>query len=231
MECLHIKNCFYKYLPRSKSCGKALLKEVISSKGKKKLYPHLMFCYCNLISSLQKLVLRHRFIEQCESTRSQLSASNLSDVYDGKIWKEFQTFDGQAFLSSRNNYGLLLNIDWLQPFEHITYSVGVIILVVLNLPRSVRFKRENVILFGLIPGPSEPSLTVNTYLVSDLLSLWDGVLLSVPGTNTKFNFRCALLGVSCDLPAGRKTCGFLSHSANLGCSRCYHYSNWYRLWR
>ena len=33
--------------------------------------------------------------------------------------------------------------------------------------------------------------------------------------------RAALIAVSCDLPAGRKVCGFLSHSANLGCSRCY----------
>lgn len=33
--------------------------------------------------------------------------------------------------------------------------------------------------------------------------------------------RCALLCVSCDLPAGRKLCGFLGHSAKLGCSKCY----------
>ena len=30
--------------------------------------------------------------------------------------------------------------------------------------------------------------------------------------------RCALLGIGCDLPAGRKVCGFLSHFTNLGCS-------------
>lgn len=33
--------------------------------------------------------------------------------------------------------------------------------------------------------------------------------------------RCALLCVACDLPAGRKVCGFLSHNARLGCSRCW----------
>ncbi len=27
--------------------------------------------------------------------------------------------------------------------------------------------------------------------------------------------------VACDLPAGRKVCGFPSHSANFGCSRCF----------
>jgi len=29
------------------------------------------------------------------------------------------------FLSGSNNYALLLNIDWLQPYKHVVYSVGV----------------------------------------------------------------------------------------------------------
>ena len=80
--------------------------------------------------------------------------------------------------------------------------------MILNLPRSVRFKRENVLVYGIIPGPYEPSLTINTYLsplISDLRDLWNGVELMVPGSCTRRTFRCALLGVSCDLPAARKT--------------------------
>ena len=127
------------------------------------------------------------------------------------------------FLSKSNCYGLLLNIDWLQPYKHTQHSVGVIYIVILNLPHSVRFKRENVILFEIIPGPNEPSLTINSYLkplVLDLQKLWEGVKLNVAGSTDKALFKCALLGVACDLPAARKTCGFLSYSANLGCSRC-----------
>lgn len=51
-------------------------------------------------------------------------------------------------------------------------------MVLLNLPRDVRYKRENVILVGLIPGPKEPPLTINSYitpLVSELLELWEGI--------------------------------------------------------
>ena len=33
--------------------------------------------------------------------------------------------------------------------------------------------------------------------------------------------RYLLLCVACDIPAGRKVCGFLGHMANLGCSKCY----------
>ena len=81
--------------------------------------------------------------------------------------------------------------------------------------------RLNVIL--VIPGPSEPPLSINSYLsplVKELLQLWNGVQLTLPGSNDKV-VKAALLAVACDMPASRKVCGFLSHSANLGCNRCY----------
>ena len=76
---------------------------------------------------------------------------------------------------------------------------------------------------GLIPGPREPEKHINTFLeplVSELLTLWDGVEFTLDSGCTQ-QIRCALLCVVCDIPGGRKTCGFLSHSANLGCSRCF----------
>ena len=50
----------------------------------------------------------------------------------------------------------------------------------MNLPREIRFKRENVIIVGLIPGPTEPPEVINSYLtplVCELLNLWSGVCL------------------------------------------------------
>ena len=73
------------------------------------------------------------------------------------------------------NWAFLLNVDWFQPFKHQTYSVAVMYLWVMNLPRHIRFKRENIVLLGLIPGTTEPSLTYLTPNVSDLLRLWGGV--------------------------------------------------------
>ena len=136
----------------------------------------------------------------------------------------FLCVDEVPFLIEPHIYGLLLNIDWLQPYKHIKHSVGVIYLVILNLLRPIQYKRENIILFGVIPGPCEPSLTINTYLltfVTELNELWNGVHLKFAGSNTTALFRCALLCVACDLPAARKCCGFLSYSANLGYFRCF----------
>ena len=67
----------------------------------------------------------------------------LADVYDCAVWKQFQYVDGDPFLAMPRNYGFMLNVDWYQPFKHSPYSIGVIYLVLLNLPRAMRFKKEN----------------------------------------------------------------------------------------
>lgn len=221
-----VKSCSFEPFrsPRSRQCGELLMKEVISASGCKKYYPHLIFCYTSLVVGLQNLILCSNFVEQCESTRQQFSTIGYADVYDGQLWKEFQTVDGVLFLSAPYCYGLLINVDWFQPFKHCVYSVGVIYVAFLNLPRLIRFKRENIIIVGIIPGPSEPSLTLNSILrplVSELLDLWEGVEIKVHASGKVATVRCALLGVSCDLPAGRKVTGFLSYNANYGCHRCY----------
>jgi hypothetical protein len=105
----------------------------------------------------------------------------MGDIFDGRIWCDFQMYEGVPFSAAPRNYGLMLNVDWMQPFDHTIYSVWVLYLVLMNLLRNERFKRENVILVGIIPGPSEPPLNINTYLsplVDELLVLWnDGVMM------------------------------------------------------
>ena len=95
----------------------------------------------------------------------------------------------------------------------------------MNLPRALRLKRTNVILVALIPGPSEPTHDINTLLdplVNALSTLWKGITMDIHigSLVVKEIVQCALLCCACDLPAGRKVCGFLSHSASLGCSKC-----------
>ena len=102
--------------------------------------------------------------------------------------------------------------------------MGAIYVTILNLPRSVRNKQEYTVLVGLIPGPHEPRHDVNAFLdpfVTDLKRYWNGVELNVASLRCRKIIRCALLCVACDVPAGRKVCGFLSHNAHLGCSRCF----------
>ena len=94
-------------------------------------------------------------------------------------------------------------------------------IAILNYPRRLRFRRENMILIGVIPGPKEPSLHINSFLeplVQDLLKLWKGV--EMPTTEGNQVLYAALMCNSSDVPATRKIAGFVGHGALKGCSRC-----------
>ena len=86
-------------------------------------------------------------------------------------------------------------------------------------------KGKTSILVGIIPGPSEPPLNINTYLsplVDELLILWnDGVNICHDGSQIFPEcFKAALLCVACDIPASRKVCGFFGHQSRKGCNKC-----------
>ena len=70
----------------------------------------------------------------------------------------------EAFLRDNLAPGFTLNIYWFQPYQLTTSSVSDIFLSIMNLPHSIRYKRGNIILISLIPGPSEPTHDVNTNL-------------------------------------------------------------------
>ena len=55
-------------------------------------------------------------------------------------------------------------MDWFQPFKCKVYSLGAIYLTIQNLPRSLRYKPENILLVGIMPGPKEASSNINSYL-------------------------------------------------------------------
>ncbi|KAI8485685.1 hypothetical protein Bbelb_365190 [Branchiostoma belcheri] len=208
-----------------RKCGTVLMKKVKSINGDGEyLYPKSTFCYKSVVESLQELVSKPSFQEKCEQWRERdVSGTGMTDVYDGKVWNEFQYVNGTPFLAEPNNLALMLNCDWYQPYKHSEYSVGVLYLVVLNLPREERFKEENMIVVGLIPGPKEPKIDINSFLeplVDELQDLWKGVLLSDNSVLGAQLYRAALVCLSSDIPAARKCGGFVGHGALRGCSKC-----------
>jgi len=204
-------------------CDHNLLKEVITKTGKK-YYPLKTYCYYPLSKSISSVLGRNDLMEQCEKWRMRtIPNGTLADIYDGRIWKKFMNIEGRPFLSHPYNLGLMLNCDWFQPFDLSTYSVGVLYLVILNLPRSIRFKPENVLIAGIIPGPKEPRMSeMNSYLrplVKELNSLWsDGFIMQHKGKDV--NIHAALLATVCDIPATAKLGGFLGHSSSHACYKC-----------
>ena len=123
----------------------------------------------------------------------------------------------------------MLNLDWFQPYDSTVYSVGVIYAAICNLPRDMRFKRENLLTLGLLLGLSEVSLhKINHYLapiVDELESLWDGVTLNRTYEYSRGrDIHAALILVSCNVPAARKIYGHVS--ALVSCHRCDKKANY-----
>ena len=172
-RCSHIKFPNHPHQRRRKPCGNLLLKTVECMSGRRLLYPFKVYCNENLLASLQTMLLQPEFCLNCQQWCKRSSSSDhLEDVYCGRMWQEFQC---ASFFNSYLSLGFILNIDWFQPYTHTRSSVGVVYLSVLNLPRFLRYKRENVILIGIIPGPREPE-DLNPFLkplVDELLELWE----------------------------------------------------------
>ena len=92
-----------------------------------------------------------------------------------------------------------------------SFSVGGIYLVVLNLLRTEKFKRKNVILVGIPNMKKEPA--TNNFLkpmVDELNEAWNiGFNAKSILTNKVEVFRVAVICFGCDIPACRKICRFL----------------------
>ncbi|CAG8634485.1 6003_t:CDS:2, partial [Scutellospora calospora] len=83
---------------------------------------------------------------------------NLTDIYDGRIWKTFQD----------------PNEDLLFFWEELLDTIYTIIC---NLPRDEQFKPLNILTLALIPRPNKPKLhQLNHYLallIDQLVDLWN----------------------------------------------------------
>jgi len=97
-------------------------------------------------------------------------------------------------------------VDWFEPFERGVYSVGAIYLSIQNLPRDVRYRPENIILVGVLPGPKEPKKTINSYLtplVTELQEAWEQGFNVMSPQGTSLLVKLTLSCVTCDIPASR----------------------------
>src|SRR5204862_2915249 len=125
----------------------------------------------------------------------------MSDIYDGEIWKTFpsslNTPNAARFFepeTADRHLGIMINLDWFQPFKSAVYSCGAIYGVICNLPHDIRFKRENMLTLALLLGPNKVKLDkINHYLapiIDELLELWDGFNLPTAGKNVRLAVIC-----------------------------------------
>ena len=235
MKCNHVEFPNSK-AKKSKQCQAPLSEKSSLLHGRISIRSEKIFPFASIIKQLTSMYCRHGFEKNLRHWSERKQFDNiLTDIYDGNVWKNFkETTDENSprFFRSDvadSHLGLMLNLDWFQPYDGTIHSTGAIYAVICNLPRDIRFQRENLLLLGLLPGPHEVSLhKINHYLapiVSELESLWSGVTLN---RTNEFSggrkIRVALILVSCDIPVARKICGHIS--ALSACCKCKKKANY-----
>ena len=82
--------------------------------GKYKLVPRKVYMYNSLVDSQERLVSKPGFLDQCDLWRkysNEASHEWLTDVYDGKLWKDCLKKNGRLFLEPPGHLLLMINID------------------------------------------------------------------------------------------------------------------------
>ena len=104
---------------RHTKCGEPLLKEVSLKSGGTKLYPQKVYCYNSIIEHLRQFLQRPGFVNKCELWRGRdIPDGFLADIFDGRIWMQWQYVGRKPYLTAPRNYAFMLNVDLFQLFEH-----------------------------------------------------------------------------------------------------------------
>lgn len=227
---LYPEVCTFRETRNSPPCGARMLRLGDNPR------PIRLFVYQKLVCWLGGLLCRPEIEALLDASQASAMTPNRGPIEDILQSEEIRNFlgpDGFPFLrvcGSEGRYLFSLFVDWFNPYGNrhggASYSAGVIFMVCLNLPPALRYKRENMYLVGVIPGPKSPSLQqVNHFiepLAADLRDLWfKGARFTRTALRREGRTAlCAMVLLVCDLGAGRKVSGHASHSSTFFCSFC-----------
>ena len=231
MKCNHIE-FLNSSIRRLRPCNTLLSRKMDSGL----VQPELIFPFAWIRAQLGVMFRRQGFETSLRHWANRTEFNNiLADIYDGQVWKTFKETDAETspkFFRSDvadSHLGLMLNLDWFQPFDGTSHSTGVLYAAICNLPRDIRFRRENLLILGIMPSLNKVSLhKINYYLapiIDELESLWAGVTLNrIYEYQEGRRIRAALNFISCDIPAARKICRHVL--ALVSCHRCEKKANY-----
>ncbi len=183
--------------------------------------------YRSMIGQVGELLQRPEWEDACDHWRPEHRTPHpniMFDVHDGQIWSDYQMYNEKDMLKDPNTLAWALHVDWVQPFKRVQYSTGMVYLACLNLPRHIRYKKENLVLVSLLPVSEKWNLNhLLKPLVDELKKNWDDDGYFYQSTARSPNgrrVRCVLIAVICDIPASRKVGGFKGVGAYQSCNRC-----------
>ncbi|OAD72640.1 hypothetical protein PHYBLDRAFT_73370 [Phycomyces blakesleeanus NRRL 1555(-)] len=118
----------------------------------------------------------------------------------------------EAFVNHTHYLMLTLNVNWVNLFEGRTYAGGALYLLISNFFRENQMKAENIILFGVMPGPKEAENNqMGNFLenlVDELVELYGGITAKATEFPSGTAVHTAIMRVTSNIPAARNAAGF-----------------------
>jgi hypothetical protein len=155
---------------------------------------------------------------------------NLQDSDDDAViddwWaaQHYRRLRGEGYFGSTRDIALQISFDGFQVTGRTFYHAAPIIAIILNLPPTIRYRRENIMLVGLIPGPqvyNHPDTWLQPF-VDEMKELGFGESNAYDAYSQQlFTLRAHTVLFSGDGPAVAQACGMKSPGgAQVPCRVC-----------
>ena len=99
----------------------------------------------------------------------------ITDIWNGKLLGHLRE---KGLFSNSTDLSLSFHTDGVKLFKtRSAFHIWPLVLIINNLPPEERFKQENILLLGVIPGPQQPK-DIDSFLrplVNELKNLQEGV--------------------------------------------------------
>jgi Transposase family tnp2 len=162
--------------------------------------PRKQFYYLPLIPRL--------LLYYSNATRSQLYQTYPASLLGNQFPGYRDCWDGSLYMEHMKNRDprhlvLIFFTDGVQAVRQKTHSVWPLMLIQPNLPPDIRYKKENLILVGIIPGPKHPSNLTSFLqpLIDEFKRLEQGVRAWDGYREEWFTLTASLLHIGGDQPA------------------------------
>jgi len=177
--------------------------------------PRRTFAYMPLIPRLLAFFLNPEITQKLMYRATYPRRDGLiEDIFDGshyqRLLKTFVTIAGEQkqhkFFALATDIALGISTDGFAPFKRRKQTCWPIVGIIYNFPPQIRVRLENLLCFGVIPGPKTPK-DMSSFLiplVEELQTLAQGVAAYDSLNKEPFALRAYLIAAFGDMPAVAK---------------------------
>ena len=135
-------------------------------------------------SSASRADILTTYPEQC--TAKYKASGVITDIWDGKLLQELRE---RGLFMNKSDISLSFHTDGVKLFKsRQSFHVWPLLIIIHNLPPDQGFKKENVLLLGVIPGPNQPK-DLDSFLrplIDELKDLQAGVSRVFNGSTREY---------------------------------------------